>query len=44
MLINLKKSVVSKLFKIYFIEQKHREIINETFDKLQTQNKLYYTT
>ena len=42
MFIKLKKKIVLKSFKMYFVDQKKREIINVTFDKFQTQNKLHY--
>ena len=44
MSINLKKDAISKSYKIYSIEQKNREVINEIFNKLQAQEKLHYTT
>ena len=42
MFINLKSDVTIKSFKIYSFDQKDKEIVNITFDKLHAQDKMHY--
>ena len=40
MFIFLKLDVAFKSFRVYFINQKNKNVINETFNKLRDQNKM----
>ena len=40
MLISLKLNLTFKSFRIYFVNQKNKNVINETFNKLYNQNKM----
>ena len=42
MFINLKSDVTIKSFKIYSLDQKDKKIVDITFDKLHTQDKMHY--
>ena len=40
MLISFKSDITLKSFRIYFVNQKNKNVINETFNKLYNQNKM----